>query len=157
MVFTYLNNSSKFQIGCVLNSNWPITFGKTVSFAECDWSIHISVLHLVGNQPESIVYQYHDLFLLPMRCSHFSIQFHYSIPVFHPIIPLKPIFYSNDSSYTPKCITFKSNFYHKTGDAHAMLNLMCILQPRGFLPNIHEEFSSLTQLWIFSRTQYISW
>jgi len=27
-------------------------FGKTVRFAGCDWSIHVSVLHFVDNQPE---------------------------------------------------------------------------------------------------------
>ena len=43
----------KFQVGCPKMQYWissrPITFSKTVQFAECDWSIHISVLHFVDN------------------------------------------------------------------------------------------------------------
>jgi len=42
----------KFEVGCPKTqhwiSNWLITFSKTVWFAECDWSIHISVLRFCG-------------------------------------------------------------------------------------------------------------
>ena len=46
----------KFKAGCLKTqywiSNWPITFSRTVQFAKCNWSIHVSVLHFVDNQPE---------------------------------------------------------------------------------------------------------
>jgi len=48
--------SRKFQVGHPKMqywiSSWPTTFSKTVQFAESDWSIHISVLQFVNNQPE---------------------------------------------------------------------------------------------------------
>ena len=44
------------QVGCPKTqywiSNWRITFGQTVQLAKRDWSIHVSVLRYVDNQPE---------------------------------------------------------------------------------------------------------